>query len=219
MAGNTITIDAPSSDAPVPRWLSNSSFNADASAINTSSSAAAFSGNLSAGLPDTDYEDERVDNDEERGQGAGVSYEMVESSDSDREMDRRKKKKRRRRKPSGVEDNVASDRKVSVRVWPDSGVLKPVKEYFVDLMGDRDNLAFGSLYRMDVARYKPYNSEERFGLEFRGLHWQSGSVLETDGDIDAQDSKLKSAGPAIGLPNMPLLSEIKPTNAYAWLHQ
>ncbi|KAI4326320.1 hypothetical protein MLD38_031646 [Melastoma candidum] len=184
---------APSSAAPVPQWLSNSSFTADASTIN-SSSAAAFSGGLPAGLPDSDDEDERGDDDEERGQRARVSYEMVESSESDREMERRRKKKRRRRKTSGVEDNVASDRKASVRVWADSGVLKPSKEYFVDLKGDRDNLAFGSLYRMDVARYKPYNSEERFGLEFRGMHRQSGSVLETDGDIDAQDSKLKSAG-------------------------
>lgn len=49
---------------------------------------------------------------------------------------------------------------------------------------------------MDIARYKPYNPLKLSGLHARGLYWwnRNGSLSERDGDVDALDAKMKSAG-------------------------
>ena len=49
---------------------------------------------------------------------------------------------------------------------------------------------------MDIARYKPYNPLKLSGLNVRGLYWWNRrvSLLERDSDVDALDSKMKSAG-------------------------
>lgn len=49
---------------------------------------------------------------------------------------------------------------------------------------------------MDIARYKPYNPLRLSGQHVQGLYWrnQRHSLLETDGDVDASDAGLKSAG-------------------------
>jgi len=49
---------------------------------------------------------------------------------------------------------------------------------------------------MDIARHKPYNPLNMSGRHVKGLYWwnQSGSLGERDGDIDALDDKMKSAG-------------------------
>lgn len=132
---------------------------------------------------------------------AGTSYDLLESSesggDSKGESRRRKKKsKRRRRRSRERGDDGAGDfgsRKSDVRAWAGSAV-KPAKDYYFDSRGDRDNLAFGSIYRMDVARHRLLNPEKAIGIEFRRLYQQKGSILDADGDVDALDSKLKSAG-------------------------
>jgi hypothetical protein len=49
---------------------------------------------------------------------------------------------------------------------------------------------------MDIPHYKPYNPLKLSGLDFRSsFRWnQRGSVFDRDGDVDALDSKLVSAG-------------------------
>ena len=84
----------------------------------------------------------------------GTSYDLLESpesgGDSKSESRRRKKKSKRRRKRSRERgDDGAGEfgsRKSDVRAWAGSA-LKPAKDYYFDSRGDRDNLAFGSIYR------------------------------------------------------------------------
>ncbi|KAK1278069.1 hypothetical protein QJS04_geneDACA017145 [Acorus gramineus] len=90
--------------------------------------------------------------------------------------------------------NGGVSRKSGVRAWTGS-VTKPAKDYYIDVRGDRDNLVFGSLYRMDIARYKPHNltasTEYHIQLLYR---WKSrGQHLDVDGDIDALDSNSRNA--------------------------
>lgn len=49
---------------------------------------------------------------------------------------------------------------------------------------------------MDIAQYKPYNRLNASGRRVQGLYWwnRSGSLGERDGDVDALDDKIKSAG-------------------------
>lgn len=70
------------------------------------------------------------------------------------------------------------------------------KNYYFDSCGDRDNLAFGSLYRMDVARYKLKTSVSSNELYARSVYRGIGRslVFDEDIDIDAQDDKIKAGG-------------------------
>lgn len=79
----------------------------------------------------------------------------------------------------------------SDRVWVNTTTHK---DYFFDSRGDRDNLAFGCIYRMDVARYKPHSST--FGsTSHPKYHWnQNRWELDGDNDKNVLDSKLKSGG-------------------------
>lgn len=68
-----------------------------------------------------------------------------------RKRRKEERKKRKERKRTGDELQIGTldqsvDRKAVVKTWADGKVSLP-KEYFVDTRGDRDNLAFGSLYR------------------------------------------------------------------------
>ncbi|OMP04864.1 Tetratricopeptide-like helical [Corchorus olitorius] len=78
------------------------------------------------------------------------------------------------------------------------GVSKSIhaKDYFFDSHPDPDNLAYGSLYRMDVPRYKLHNSERLSAFLSQGLYrWtQKASTFDKDSDIDSIDTKLKSSG-------------------------
>jgi hypothetical protein len=62
------------------------------------------------------------------------------------------RKRRKERKQTGDDLQIGSlegqsvDRKAAVKAWAD-GKSNVTKEYYVDTRGDRDNLAFGSLYR------------------------------------------------------------------------
>ncbi|PKI53451.1 hypothetical protein CRG98_026141, partial [Punica granatum] len=190
LASSSLSIPATPS---APQWLSNSSFTVDLSTVNVE---VASLHSRDAEL-EPEWEEDREGEDKAT---AKASYELLESSGSDgdtrRERKRRSKKKKRKRERSRERADVGAEfgaRKSGVRAWagPD---FKPAKEYYFDSHGDRDNLAFGSLYRMDVARYKPFSSDKGFGLGFGRSYQRKGSVFDRDEDIDALDSKLKSDG-------------------------
>jgi len=78
------------------------------------------------------------------------------------------RKRRKKRKQTGDELQIGSleaqsaDRKAGVKAWTDGKENVP-KEYYVDTRGDRDNLAFGSLYR------SAEQSTSFFGVKIRGF--------------------------------------------------
>lgn len=82
-----------------------------------------------------------------------------------------------------------------MRAWAGSDA-KPAKDYYFDAHGDRDNLAFGTLYRMDVAHYKLHNHTEISGHNFQVLYrWRpSYSSLDAEEDLDVLDNKLRAGG-------------------------
>lgn len=59
-----------------------------------------------------------------------------------------------------------------------------------------EGLKFSLYCRMDIAHYKPHNPLKLSGLYYQGLYWwnRTGAMLDRDGDLDALDSKLVSAG-------------------------
>ncbi|XP_010276297.1 PREDICTED: protein NRDE2 homolog [Nelumbo nucifera] len=190
------------SSSDVPQWLQNTSFTTDLSVIRESV----------ASRYDITYP---VGEEEEGGEGhaqeppqakAPPSYDLLESSASDRDHDSdskrekrsRKKKKRKRKRSQDAARREGDDyasRKSGVRAWEGSDT-KPAKDYYFDSRGDRDNLVFGCLYRMDVARYKLQNrsssSGSNFRVLYRGRNW--GPFSNADEDIDALDGKLRSEG-------------------------
>ncbi|XP_061356034.1 uncharacterized protein LOC133300491 isoform X2 [Gastrolobium bilobum] len=181
----------------VPQWLNNSSFTTDISVINDF--VASQLNRETTQSPPQDDEDDENDENRAKEKPISTSYEILESSESEKEetKKKRKKKKKRKRDRSGERggfDGYGS-RKSRVRAWADSEA-NTAKDYYIDSHGDRDNLAFGCIYRMDIARYKPYNPLKLSGLHVRGLYWwnQSGSLGERDGDVDALDGKMRSAG-------------------------
>lgn len=179
-----------------PQWLCNASFAADPSLI---SASAAVAQPLDEDEPDGGSSDGHAK------PKRAHSYEMLDSSSEDdgqgrRNKEKRKRRKRRRRR-SGEDSEMTTDRglgsrKASFRSWAGLGSQpKPSKEYYFDSTGDRDNLAFGCLYRMDVARYKLHNSRKHLLLDSK-MYWQGNgaSVLDRDADMDALDGKLKDGG-------------------------
>ncbi|XP_058078223.1 uncharacterized protein LOC131226646 [Magnolia sinica] len=179
--------DSQTTSSHGPQWLSNSSFTPSISSIPGPSTS-----HYTPILNDSDGSDA-----EEIPPSKPRTYELLDSSSpSDRDSDRdkrgvSKKKKKRKRKRSREQADDPS-RKSGVRVWAGSEA-KPEKDYYFDSRGDRDNLAFGSLYRMDIARYKLHNSMNSSGVHVQVLyHWrQRNSALDMDGDVDALDHKLR----------------------------
>ncbi|CAK9164341.1 unnamed protein product [Ilex paraguariensis] len=190
----------------VPRWLRNPSFTTDLSLINDAVSSHYHD------PPQFEYEDDKEDPPviEQR----RSSYELVDSSASDRpsasasdddgERDRKKKRKkdkrkRRREAATQYEYALSSSRKPGVTSWASSSSSSTTttKDYYFDSNGDRDNAAFGRLYRMDVARYKLYSSGEISKLFHYRKHyaWKHNSrVFDGESDVDGVDGKLKSGG-------------------------
>ncbi|KZV40304.1 hypothetical protein F511_18033 [Dorcoceras hygrometricum] len=216
-----------SAAGPAANWLQNSSFTTDLSVINEAVTKYELPFDA---LDDEEQLAEEIDANKQRGQ-----YEMLASSASDEDAsegegrkERKKKKKRKRREAysevrSSAYDypaSLSSSRKPGVQKWASSATTPGEKEYFFDSRGDRDNLAFGSVYRqsnttltvialssgfyfvqscgkilsqMDVALYKLYNSKEvSESSNFRRFTRVGG--MEGDEDIDWLDSKLKSGG-------------------------
>ncbi|XP_049396275.1 uncharacterized protein LOC125860375 isoform X2 [Solanum stenotomum] len=187
----------------VPEWLRNSSFTTDISVINDAVSTnygnVQFQENLE--------EDEAEDVEKENQKGEGAPYELLHSSGSERGhssssddgRDSKKKKRKKKRKKSHRSSDdrplydyaLSSSRKPDVRTWASSAAAN-VKDYYFDSRGDRDNLAFGSIYRMDVARYKLHNLRKTSELNYYRRNAKRN--FERDIDIDALDNKLRSGG-------------------------
>ncbi|KAF8730247.1 hypothetical protein HU200_017225 [Digitaria exilis] len=170
------------------QWLSNPSFSFDASSLNI---PAANSSPLPTPLsPSSD--------DDAPPLPAPSKYELVPSeSDSDDERGSRRKEsgRRKRRREKERYDGAAVSLKAGVRAWAGSET-KPVKDYYVDAKGDHDNLAFGSLYRMDVARYRSQSMMEASGFNrsmFLNRRFVS-SHIELDSDLDGLDKKVRAGG-------------------------
>lgn len=186
---------SPPNISTVPQWLSNTSFSVDLSVINE---------NLNITEPeDLDERVEEIELEDKVNQPTHT-YDLLESSASDdasaAKRDKRDKNKRKRKRKQYSEDGAPNDygsRKSGVRSWAAASNTKPTKEYFFDSRGDRDSLAFGCLYRMDVPRHKLYSSSSKLsGIELQAFYGrnQRGSILDREADIDASDSKLKSSG-------------------------
>ncbi|KAL5995465.1 hypothetical protein ACLOJK_025527 [Asimina triloba] len=174
-----------SASSDVHQWLSNPSFTPSISSLPRPSTA-----QYTPFIDESDGSDaDEIPSTKPR------TYELLDSSSpSDRETDRdkrekSKKKKKRKRSRERLDD---PSRRSGVRAWVGSG-FKPDKDYYFDSRGDRDNMAFGCLYRMDIARYKLYNPVKSSGS--RLYHWkQRNSGLDGDGDVDALDNKVREAG-------------------------
>ncbi|MED6172880.1 hypothetical protein PIB30_054061, partial [Stylosanthes scabra] len=189
--------------ATVPQWLSNSSFTADVSLINKAVASQIHSETALSPRQRHRSDDDEEDEDDGGNRAPEKPYEILESSESEgrdkkekRSKKKRKKKRKRDRSPERGGLDGYSSRKSGVRAWADSESSTAAKDYYFDSHGDRDNLAFGSIYRMDVARYKPYNPSKLSELNVSGLYWSNRSVslFERDSDVDTLDGKMKSAG-------------------------
>ena len=87
-------------------------------------------------------------------------------SDDSRERRHRKRRKEREKEKEKAKAEAASlerlrvpagtDRKAAVKTWVEEAPL--TAEYYFDTKGDRDNLAFGSLYRSDNLPQHPFVS-------------------------------------------------------------
>ncbi|XP_047310156.1 nuclear exosome regulator NRDE2 [Impatiens glandulifera] len=187
------------------QWLTNRSFNADLSAIDATVSSSYHQTNeLEQESESNEEEDELVEKSAQQRPQPEL-HRLVESSSAssgeDREADkkrrREKKRKTKRTKISSEQHYGVASRKSNVSSWaaPDAKATA-TKDYYFDSRGDRDNLAFGSLYRMDVARFKPYISTHMM-YPGQGTLYQwnrRGFVSVDDNDIDALDTKLKAGG-------------------------
>ncbi|XP_025808486.1 protein NRDE2 homolog isoform X3 [Panicum hallii] len=170
------------------QWLSNPSFSFDASSLNVPSTTTS---SLPTPLsPSSD--------DDAPPAPAPAKYELVPSeTDSDEERGSRRKERgrRKRRREKDRYDGASESRKAGVRAWAGSET-KPVKDYYVDAKGDHDNLAFGSLYRMDVARYRSQSMLETRGLN-RSMFFNrrfGSSHIDLDSDLDGLDNKVRAGG-------------------------
>lgn len=107
--------------------------------------------------------------------------------------DKRRSRKKRKRDREKEDDGIS--RKSSVRAWAGSET-KLAKDYYFDSHGDRDNLIYGSLYKMDVARYNLYyysdssTSKHRLPYGWRPAY----SSMDVDIDLDMLDSKSRAGG-------------------------
>ncbi|XP_015689394.2 nuclear exosome regulator NRDE2 [Oryza brachyantha] len=183
--------DASSVPGTGSQWLSNPSFSFDASSLNIPATTSS-----SVPPPLSASSDE-----EEAPRPAPAKYDLLPSSPSppasdEERRDRRKDRKRRkRRREKERYDGSQASRKPGVRAWAGSET-KLAKDYYFDAKGDQDNLAFGSIYRMDIARYKSQTMPEARGLKRHLFHnWELVSVhMGQESDLDGLDSKLRAGG-------------------------
>ncbi|KAH7550660.1 hypothetical protein JRO89_XS13G0240400 [Xanthoceras sorbifolium] len=176
------------------QWLSNSSFQlTDLSVINDAVSS----------LPDQNHSDEedREENNDEPSYPSRVnpsgSYELLEQeSESESGGEREKTNKKKKKRSNKKEKNKKRKRSRERGDVYDSFTSAKSKDYFFDSHGDRDNLVYGKLYRMDVPRYKLHDPAKLSRFYSEGLYRVSrrSSVLDREGDIDQMDGKLKSGG-------------------------
>ncbi|EOY21548.1 UPF0614 protein C14orf102, putative isoform 2 [Theobroma cacao] len=173
-----------------PQWLCNPSFTSGLSLINDAASSLPRALNV-----EEEDEDEDEEGKQQQQQKNYHSYELLEEEEEDEEdsdsdgekYDERQKNKKKSKK-----------RNKKRRILKELGDSKSIhaKDYYFDSHPDHDNLAYGSLYRMDVPRYKLYSPQQLSAFLSQGLYrWtQRASTFDKDADIDALDTKLKSAG-------------------------
>jgi hypothetical protein len=134
----------------VPQWLSNSSFTTDISVINDDVASLLNRETVQSPSQDDDSEENRPQE-----KSLPPTYAILESSESDGEGIGREEKKRSKRKKKKSKRDRSSERsgfdgygsrKSRVRAWADSDA-NTAKDYYFDSHGDRDNLAFGCIYR------------------------------------------------------------------------
>lgn len=140
-----------------PQWLCNTSFTTDLSVVNEALSSGH---NLNIDL--VEHEEGKGETEEEKGAHKRSSHELLESSESDsasedrQRRDKKKTKKQKKRRKGLLEEGTTyaiGSRKSGVRAWTNSE-SKISKDYYFDSRGDRDNLAFGCLYRLSF--YLPF---------------------------------------------------------------
>ncbi|XP_011072028.1 protein NRDE2 homolog [Sesamum indicum] len=177
------------------QWLQNTSFTTDLSVIND----AVTKYDLPREGQQQEEEDkvEEVNTDKRPPQYEMVPSEATASSDEEHRKRKKKKKRRKREESTGSPPlynyaaTLSSSRNSGFQKWASSSTSND-KDYYFDSRGDRDNLAFGCIYRMDVARYKLYNSKKVSGNNYFLRTKKVG--LERDSDIDALDTNLRSGG-------------------------
>ncbi|URE46950.1 hypothetical protein MUK42_32857 [Musa troglodytarum] len=190
-----------SSPSSAPQWLSNASFAFDVSSLPGRGSDRPSWEERASTDSDGEASGAAADGDPAPARPPQRSYDLVPSSPSEsssKDERRSKGKERRRRKRRKREKERSDDgasRKSEVRAWAGSDA-QPSKDYYFDAHGDRDNLAFGCLYRMDIARYKIQDYGESSRTNFWALYrWRTSALnMDTEGDHDVLDNKLKSGG-------------------------
>jgi hypothetical protein len=137
-------------NSSVPQWLSNSSFTTDISVINDDVASLLNRETAQSPSQEDDSEENRP-----KEKSLPPTYAILESSESDgegigREEKKRSKRKKKKRKRDRSAERSGFDgygsRKSRVRAWADSDA-NTAKDYYFDSHGDRDNLAFGCIYR------------------------------------------------------------------------
>lgn len=125
------------------QWLQNSSFTTNISVINEAVSKYPLQ-----------QDDDDDDNEQQATNTADETRKRYEFLSSDEEDPRASKKHKRRKKireNSSSRSSYAYDaysRKPGIDKWASHSTSATDKEYYFDSRGDRDNLAFGSIYRL-----------------------------------------------------------------------
>ncbi|CAH2053448.1 unnamed protein product [Thlaspi arvense] len=165
-----------------PQWLRNASFTTDLSVLDAAPSSA-------PSLSDVDAGEDNEDGDAHGSNGEpnlpGV-YNLVEEEEGSSENDDDKVKRKRDQKKKRKRESSVKD--------PEEYYPKPAKDYYLDTRPDPDNLAYGSIYRMNVPRYKLDNSQRGPVSSSLRLYLRNRrtSMLDTEIDVDSLDGRAKS---------------------------
>ncbi|KAL0743413.1 hypothetical protein Bca4012_084926 [Brassica carinata] len=161
-----------------PQWLRNASFTTDLSVINAAASTAPSLSDVEASEDDEERDVYR-NNSSEANQPR--VYDLVEEEEGSMESDDDRVKRKRDKKKKRKRDS-------------DQYYTKPAKDYYLDTRPDPDNLAYGSIYRMNVPRYKLDYSQRgsESGSMKLYLRNRRSSMLEAEIDVNSLDGKAKS---------------------------
>lgn len=174
-------------------WLSNTSFDSIILPTSTTSSATIPSDWYGAQLEENEGTARKASLEEPSYPilGSPTSEGIEEFPEESRKRAKRSKLEKNK-KERGKDGDMNS--KVSARANSEG---KLAKDYYFDTHGDRDNLAFGSLYRLDVARYRPYRLMEELHLPDYVSFYKGEKVitiLDPEGDSISLDDKAREEG-------------------------
>ncbi|XP_024528275.1 protein NRDE2 homolog [Selaginella moellendorffii] len=172
-------------DAEAPTWLSNASFSESLLPPRPVSVAVA-----QPSFREGDGSDSNGDDAEPLGEKKDGGKEKKRKKEKDKEDKQRKKHKKKEQSEDtviGALKGTRSERKASGGIWAgDAG-----KDWYFDFRGDKDNLAFESLYRHDIARYHLHQSKEV--LEER-LWRRRLDLVSPEGDSCSQEESVRTNG-------------------------